>query len=134
MLNGSRRAAAAAATSKDAVFTDWGTSTKLSSERFTRPTGVWPSEGSVSDAVVPLIAKAGFRWMATDEMILANTLGTTFGRDGSGRVEQAHRLYHRYLDVAPQGALAPQIDGAVGRVLARRGIELVALEGAGFGE
>lgn len=30
-----------------------------------------------------------------------------------------------------QGVLAPQIDGAVGRVLARRGIELVALEGAG---
>jgi glycolate oxidase iron-sulfur subunit len=30
-----------------------------------------------------------------------------------------------------QGALAPQIDTAVGRVLARRGIELVALEGAG---
>ncbi len=30
-----------------------------------------------------------------------------------------------------QGALAPQIDDAVGRVLARRGIELVALEGAG---
>ena len=61
-----------------------------------RPVGVWPSEGSVSDAVVPLIARAGFRWMATDEMILANTLGTTFGRDGSGRVEQAHRLYRPY--------------------------------------
>ncbi len=30
-----------------------------------------------------------------------------------------------------QGALSPQIDWAVGRVLARRGIELVALEGAG---
>jgi glycolate oxidase iron-sulfur subunit len=30
-----------------------------------------------------------------------------------------------------QGALAPQIDGAVGRVLARRGIDLVALTGAG---
>jgi len=30
-----------------------------------------------------------------------------------------------------QGALAPQIDSAVGRVLARRGIELVALDGAG---
>ena len=30
-----------------------------------------------------------------------------------------------------QGALSPQIDGAVGRVLARRGIELVALEGSG---
>jgi hypothetical protein len=41
-----------------------------------RPAGVWPSEGSVSDAVVPLIARAGFKWMATDEMILANTLAT----------------------------------------------------------
>ena len=30
-----------------------------------------------------------------------------------------------------QGALSPQIDAAVGRVLARRGIELVALEGSG---
>jgi len=30
-----------------------------------------------------------------------------------------------------QGALAPQIDNAVARVLARRGIELVALEGSG---
>ena len=30
-----------------------------------------------------------------------------------------------------QGALAPQIDAAVGRVLARRGIELVVLEGSG---
>src|SRR3569623_2649304 len=30
-----------------------------------------------------------------------------------------------------QGALSPQIDGAVGRVLARRGIELIALEGSG---
>jgi glycolate oxidase iron-sulfur subunit len=30
-----------------------------------------------------------------------------------------------------QGALSPQIDAAVGRVLARRGIELVALDGAG---
>jgi glycolate oxidase iron-sulfur subunit len=30
-----------------------------------------------------------------------------------------------------QGVLAPQIDAAVGRVLARRGIELVTLEGAG---
>jgi len=30
-----------------------------------------------------------------------------------------------------QGALAPQIDAAVGRVLARRGIELVPLDGAG---
>ena len=40
-----------------------------------RPVGLWPSEGSVSDAMVPLVAAAGFRWMATDEQILARTLG-----------------------------------------------------------
>ncbi|MFN7914362.1 MAG: glycoside hydrolase family 57 protein [Vicinamibacterales bacterium] len=62
-----------------------------------RPVGLWPSEGSVSDAMVPLVARAGFRWMATDEMILANTLGTLFGRDGRGLVEQADRLYRPYL-------------------------------------
>ena len=62
-----------------------------------RPAGVWPSEGSVSDAVVPLIARAGFQWMATDEMILANTQGSHFGRDGRGLVEQAERLYRPYV-------------------------------------
>ncbi|MBS1817731.1 MAG: hypothetical protein JSU08_07370 [Acidobacteria bacterium] len=62
-----------------------------------RPAGVWPSEGSVSDAMVPLVAKAGFRWMATDEQILANTLGTSFGRDGHGLVDQAARLYRPYV-------------------------------------
>jgi alpha-amylase/alpha-mannosidase (GH57 family) len=68
-----------------------------------RPLGVWPSEGSVSDAVVPLISQAGFRWMATDEMILANSLGTSFHRDGRGVVEQADRLYRPYA-VAAGGA------------------------------
>jgi alpha-amylase/alpha-mannosidase (GH57 family) len=65
-----------------------------------RPSGVWPSEGSVSDAMVPLVAQAGFTWMATDELILANTLNTTFHRDGRGLVEQADRLYRPYTVVA----------------------------------
>ena len=42
-----------------------------------RPTGLWPSEGSVSDAMVPLAAAAGFEWMATDELILARSLDMT---------------------------------------------------------
>ncbi len=45
------------------------------------PTGLWPSEGSVSDAMVPLVAEAGFSWMATDEEILARTLTRSFSRD-----------------------------------------------------
>src|SRR5262245_55939014 len=63
----------------------------------TRPVGLWPSEGSVSDAMVPLVAAAGFRWMATDELILARTLGITFSRDGRGQVEQPERLYMPYI-------------------------------------
>ncbi len=35
-----------------------------------RPSGLWPSEGSVSDAMIPLAAQAGYRWLATDEAIL----------------------------------------------------------------
>jgi alpha-amylase/alpha-mannosidase (GH57 family) len=60
-----------------------------------RPVGVWPSEGSVSDAMVPLVEAAGFKWMATDEMILARTLGIAFGRD-AGHVDQPERLYTPY--------------------------------------
>ena len=40
-------------------------------ERFGRaPRGLWPSEGSVSEAMAALVAEAGFEWMATDEGIL----------------------------------------------------------------
>jgi alpha-amylase/alpha-mannosidase (GH57 family) len=45
------------------------------------PGGLWPSEGSVSDAMVPLVAEAGFAWMATDEEILARSLPRTFSRE-----------------------------------------------------
>ena len=61
-----------------------------------RPVGLWPSEGSVSDAMVPLVARAGFKWMATDEQILARSIGLTFTRDHNGHVEQPDRLYRTY--------------------------------------
>jgi alpha-amylase/alpha-mannosidase (GH57 family) len=61
-----------------------------------RPIGLWPSEGSVSDAIIPLVAKSGFQWMATDELILARTLGISFDRDGGGQVDQPRRLYAPY--------------------------------------
>ena len=34
------------------------------------PKGMWPSEGSVSEAMLPLVAEAGIRWIATDEEVL----------------------------------------------------------------
>jgi alpha-amylase/alpha-mannosidase (GH57 family) len=61
-----------------------------------RPVGLWPSEGSVSDAMVPLVAAAGFHWMATDELILARTLGTPIARDANGRLTEPERLYTAY--------------------------------------
>jgi alpha-amylase/alpha-mannosidase (GH57 family) len=68
-----------------------------------RPVGLWPSEGSVSDAMVPLVAAAGFEWMATDEEILGRTLGRGFSRTGDGHVEQPDRLYRPYT-VGSDGA------------------------------
>jgi alpha-amylase/alpha-mannosidase (GH57 family) len=38
------------------------------------PTGLWPSEGSVSDAALTIAADTGFRWAATDNGVLARTL------------------------------------------------------------
>ena len=62
-----------------------------------RPTGLWPSEGSVSDAMAPLAAAAGFSWMATDELILARSLGVGLVRDGYGHLQQPEVLYRPYL-------------------------------------
>jgi len=61
-----------------------------------RPSGLWPSEGSVSDAMVPLAAGAGFRWMATDELILARTQGAGLNRDAGEQLEEPERLYTPY--------------------------------------
>jgi alpha-amylase/alpha-mannosidase (GH57 family) len=61
-----------------------------------KPTGLWPSEGSVSDEMIPLAVRAGFHWMATDELILARTLGVTLGRDAEGQLEHPEYLYTPY--------------------------------------
>ena len=60
------------------------------------PAGVWPSEGSVSDEAATLAARAGFRWMATDEAILGRTIGRDFRRDAQGRLEDPGPLYRAY--------------------------------------
>ncbi len=39
-----------------------------------KPKGMWPSEGGVSDEIVPIMAKAGIEWSATDEEILYRSL------------------------------------------------------------
>ncbi len=71
-----------------------------------RPDGLWPSEGSVSDAMVPLVAAAGFRWMATDEEILARTAAIAFSRDAHGHIDQPEKLYKPYRVGQPDRQVA----------------------------
>ncbi len=65
-----------------------------------RPVGVWPSEGSVSEEVFAIAQSLGVKWMATDEGVLGRSLGVNFARDGEGRLssENAGKLYtiHRF--------------------------------------
>jgi alpha-amylase/alpha-mannosidase (GH57 family) len=41
------------------------------------PTGLWPSEGSVSDHVLEIASAAGFEWAASDNDVLGQTLRRT---------------------------------------------------------
>ncbi|HET9942785.1 MAG TPA: glycoside hydrolase family 57 protein, partial [Terriglobia bacterium] len=59
-------------------------------ERFGRaPRGLWPSEGSVSEAMAELVSRAGFDWIATDEGILAKSGVHVYNGD-------RYRLYQPY--------------------------------------
>jgi alpha-amylase/alpha-mannosidase (GH57 family) len=64
------------------------------------PVGLWPSEGSVSEETLTLVHGHGIRWMATDEGVLARSIGYNFSRDAHGRLhgDSAEQLYniHRY--------------------------------------
>ena len=46
------------------------------------PTGLWPSEGSVSDEVFQMAAELGFEWAATDSGVLNRTLNRAVPVDG----------------------------------------------------
>lgn len=59
-----------------------------------RPEGMWPSEGSVSEQMIPLVAKAGIKWLATDEAILERTLNKVEMRQ---RTLAAAEMYQPYL-------------------------------------
>jgi hypothetical protein len=47
--------------------------------------------------MAPLVARAGFRWMATDEEILGRTLNVGFTRDERGHLHQPELLYRPYV-------------------------------------
>jgi len=61
------------------------------------PAGMWPSEGSVSQAIIPAIAEQKIRWIATDEEILSNSLGGKMSRDSQGFLRNPELLYRPWL-------------------------------------
>ncbi len=61
------------------------------------PSGFWPSEGSVSAETLALLADEGVSWAASDEDVLAASLGATL--TGDRRAE----LYRPYVFRSPAG-------------------------------
>jgi alpha-amylase/alpha-mannosidase (GH57 family) len=60
-----------------------------------RPSGMWPSEGSVSEEVVKAMHDEGIKWIATDEEILARSLQKPL-RSPEGYLTDAKSLYRPY--------------------------------------
>ncbi|NQT14692.1 MAG: alpha-amylase/alpha-mannosidase [Planctomycetes bacterium] len=58
-----------------------------------KPRGMWPSEGSVCQGIVPAIADAGIHWIATDEEILSCSTDGWVSRDDNGFLRNPEMLY-----------------------------------------
>jgi alpha-amylase/alpha-mannosidase (GH57 family) len=60
------------------------------------PQGMWPAEGSVCQAMLPLLAQHGIRWLATDEEVLSATTQGFVSRDHRGHARNPDRMYRAY--------------------------------------
>jgi alpha-amylase/alpha-mannosidase (GH57 family) len=60
------------------------------------PVGMWPAEGSVCQSMIPLVARHGIRWIATDEEVLGASMHGFVGRDSKGHVRNPDRMYRPY--------------------------------------
>lgn len=58
-----------------------------------RPRGIWPSEQSVSHAVVGLLEEVGCQWTISDEGVLARSLGRPLR--GHGSLHEDHKLLYQ---------------------------------------
>ncbi|HEU5056587.1 MAG TPA: glycoside hydrolase family 57 protein, partial [Kofleriaceae bacterium] len=81
------------------------------------PAGMWPAEGAVSASSIPIFARHGVRWIASDRMVLAAS-----GRWGY-RADQPAVLARAYRAEADGGAVSiffrdPELSDAIGFHLA----------------
>lgn len=71
-----------------------------------QPRGLWPSEQSVSPAILPTVAEHGFNWLCSDEAVLGWTKHHFFHRDEAGNVIAPEILYQPYRLETDSGDLA----------------------------
>lgn len=71
-----------------------------SMERWTgkRPVGIWPAEGSVCPEMIPILADAGVKWMASDERVLGLSLPKE-KREGALQVPYTAEFDGRKVDM-----------------------------------
>jgi len=69
------------------------------------PAGLWPSEGSISPAALEMACETGFRWAATDEILLARAFGKTVRRDPEGIPVEPDWFYRPYAAVTKSGSI-----------------------------
>jgi alpha-amylase/alpha-mannosidase (GH57 family) len=69
------------------------------------PVGLWPSEGSISPATLEMARQTGFRWAATDEILLSRAFGKPVRRDGDGTPLEADWFYRPYAAATSSGSI-----------------------------
>ncbi len=66
-----------------------------------KPEGCWPSEGGVSDAAVIQAGKAGFKWVASGQQVLDNSLALKVNEGTLSEGVCRHRPYRLEGDSSP---------------------------------
>jgi alpha-amylase/alpha-mannosidase (GH57 family) len=61
-----------------------------------RPQGIWPSEGSLSERVMHILAQMGITWTASDEHILSRSLPRELERNSRFQITTPEVLYKPY--------------------------------------
>ncbi|GAB4230488.1 MAG: glycoside hydrolase family 57 protein [Deltaproteobacteria bacterium] len=69
------------------------------------PAGLWPSEGSISPATLDIATQAGYRWTATDEVLLSRAFGKKVQRDANGTPLDPEWFYRPYVASTPNGSI-----------------------------
>jgi alpha-amylase/alpha-mannosidase (GH57 family) len=68
------------------------------------PRGMWPAEGAVAQGIVGMVAREGVQWMASDEEVLARSLGKpNIARNSQEVVQDADVLYRPYITTSRSG-------------------------------